>query len=527
MFNVIIVDDDKIVIDGLRKVVDWNSFGYQVVGSAQSADEAIRIIENEVVDCLLTDIVMPLKDGLELIKEAQMINPFMKAVILSGYGEFGYAKEALKLGAFDYLTKPVDFDELRDVFTNLNGVLQNEKKQRQENERYRSLIHTQFLNNLVSEFYKDKQDKIEEKMNEIGLDIQKGRCCLIRLLVEECLDTSKENEYLNLKQNVLEKASIFLEGYGRAYFFDNNLNEIAALFYPENSGDFENFLICFSEYVKTIPAVKVFIGVGSLCENITDSARSYNEAGRALDYRFIKKENNLFYYSNMAEFFKARSVITSDIEADIQEYLSSGVGADLEKYIRKILLEVKELEQSNKGTMFETCIEIILITNKYLGNYVKDGKLLKRNDFDDTRTLLKTESFEQISDFILKYLEESMSVINSNREKPTGLVIENVLKYLHEHFNEDISLSKLSKIVYVHPAYLSKLFKEKTGENFVDYLAKIRIEQATKLLNDVSLCIYDVSIMVGYESPKHFRKVFKEITGTTPRNYRNGYPVKE
>lgn len=259
MLSILLVDDDRIVLDGLKKFVDWNAMGFQVAGTAVSAKEAIQFMETNAVDVLLTDIVMTGSSGFELIRDALLINPYIKTVVLSSYSEFNYAKEAIRLGSFDYLSKPVNFGELKEIFTRLKSVL-------------------------------DKEIAARKRM--IGL--QKG----------------------------------------------------------------------------------------------------------------------------------------------------------------------------------------------LLGG--------------DTRGMAGSEG------------------------KQVGPVIEPVLRYINENYAKDITLQKLSEIAYVHPIYLSKLFKEKTGVNFIDYLTRVRVEAARRLLGNLSLRIYDISEMVGYDSPKHFSKVFKEITGLTPKEYRSG-----
>lgn len=257
MLRILLVDDDQIALDGLQRFVDWGSMGFQVAGTALSAKDAVRFMESSAVDALLTDIVLVGATGFDLIRNAQLINPSLKTVVISSYSTFSYAKEALRLGVFDYLSKPVDFRELRGIFGRLQGVLCAEAAERTE-----------------------------------------------RLLQQK----------VRLQENPPERAA-----------------------------------------------------------------------------------------GNRAEI---------------------------------------------------------------------------------------------------------------------GPVIENVLSYIGAHYAEDVTLQTLSEIAYVHPIYLSKLFKEKTGVNFIDYLTRVRVETAERLLEDLSLRIYDVSEMVGYDSPKYFSKVFKGLTGLTPKEYR-------
>jgi YesN/AraC family two-component response regulator len=265
--------------------------------------------------------------------------------------------------------------------------------------------------------------------------------------------------------------------------------------------------------------MNTYLGIGGIYNTINDVPQAYSEAGRALEYRYIKKDR-ILYYNQIAKFFKGRSIITSDIETRIQEYLMNLDTKAFEEYILKILSDLYRGEWSDKGVLFDTCIEILLIINRYIGTYVGENKPFAQSDYNAIRALLKKESYEDVKNFISSYLREIISGINSVKEKPLGFAIENVIKYINEHYNENLTLQKLSEVVYMHPTYLSKLFKEKTGETFLEYLTKVRVDKAKKLLQNLSLRIYDVCEMVGYDSPKHFCKVFKEIEGSTPKDYR-------
>lgn len=425
MFNILIVDDNQIVLDGLVKFIDWNELGYKVAGVATSAADAMKIIETEYVDVILSDIVMPGKTGFDLIKEAQQINPIIKSVILSSFGEFKYAQEAMRMGAYDYLVKPVNFDELKKIFNSLKTILENEILEKQKLGEYRSITHTQFMNNIVNKYFNNIEE-IREKAFKIGLQLYDNDFCLIRIYIDEnptADQNVEEKDFAQILGNIKLKIQIFLENYGKAYLFNYKSLEIGVLFYPntENEEKLENILDKLDGALKIFQSSKVFLGISCIYHDILDVSQSFEEAGKALEYRYIKKGHTLLYFKHFSE-------------------------------------------------------------------------------------LIKDEP-----------------VIHCNQEKPMGMAIENVIRYINEHYNENITLQRLSEIAYVHPIYLSKLFKNKSGENFIDYLMKVRVENAKKLLSNLSYHIYDVGQMVGYESPKHFSKVFKEITGITPKDYRNKF----
>ncbi|HEY5587105.1 MAG TPA: response regulator [Ruminiclostridium sp.] len=422
MFNVLIVDDNQIVLDGLVKFVNWAELGYKVIGVALSPDEAIKIIETEYVDVILSDVVMPGKTGFDLIKEAQQINPIIKTVILSSFGEFKYAQEAMRLGAYDYLVKPVDFGELKRVFNEIKSKLEKEILEKQEQGDYRAITQVQFINNLVNGFYCDIEE-IMEKAYNIGFELLDGDFCVVRLLLEEDVEGNisvREKNYSEIHKGIAEEMKGYLINFGEVYTFNSNLFETGALFYPNSVHELRNILDKFPERFKVSEFEKVYLGIGNNYSNSSDISKSFSEAGKALEYRHVDKESNIFYFSELSE----------------------GINDEI--------------------------------------------------------------------------------VVSNSKYKARGMAIENVITYINEHYNEDITLQRLSEIAYVHPTYLSKLFKEKSGENFMDFLMKVRVERAKVLLKDLSYHIYDVCQMVGYESPKHFSKVFKEITGITPKEFRNG-----
>lgn len=423
MFNLLIVDDNQIVLDGLVKFVKWGDLGYRVIGVALSTDDAIKIIENEYVDVILSDIVMPGKTGFDLIKEARVINPIIKIVILSSFMEFKYAQEAVRQGAYDYLLKPVNFEELKNVFTSIRTILNDEIYERHKQSEYRRIMNGQFLNNLAKGYFVSTEE-IYEKAFKIGFNISDGDLCAIKILLNgdvDAIHNTKEQSYSQLFERTWNKTQKFLSSYGKVYLFNNSLFEIGVLFYPDNNYKLDIILDELITELNNSEKNKVYLGVGNIFSDIKDLEKSFIQAGEVLENRGQESDSYLLHY-------------------------------------------------------------------RQISKVAKDGQ-----------------------------------VVRKSVDKPMGIAIENVLKYINEHYNEEITLQKLSEIVYVHPIYLSKLFKEKSGENFVDYLMKLRINHAKVLLKDLSYRVYDVCQMVGYESPKHFSKVFKEITGVTPKEYRNGF----
>lgn len=523
MFNLIIVDDKKSIRDGLKKFIDWGEMGFNLVGDFSSALEAVKFIESECVDVLLTDIVMPDVTGLELIKEVKLINPDIKVIILSAYEKFEYAQEAIRLGAFYYLTKPVDIEKIKTEFTNLRGILENEKFARLQKKEVGAFAREQFLNNLVNNYF-DTSETVLKKSEEIGLNFDGSNFYIMRIILENTFRTGKpldEESYQMLKNMVFSHVNECLNSLGRAYVFNSSLIEISVLHFPDNIDTLKSNIEELQEDICDNLNVDIFIGISMLSENILNTWKSYHEAGKALEYRIIKKNSRVLFFQEISEFFKGKSLITPEIEDTILNYLSSQNESSLKEFMLNILSSTFSVGKYDTSILYDASIELLLIINKFLTTHVENIKSIEQNDYFSIKSLLQKQNFNEIKVFMLGYIEDSFNLIRNNDEKSSGLIIENVKKYINEHYSEEISLNKLSEVVYVNPMYLSRLFKKKIGENFIDYLTRVRIEHAKKLLSDLSLRIYDISELVGYESRKHFGKTFKEFTSMTPKEYRN------
>lgn len=520
MFDLVIVDDKKAIRDGLKRFIKWDALGFHLAGDFSSATEAIRFIECENVDVLLTDIVMPEMDGLTLIKEAKLINPYIKVVVLSAYEKFEYARQVIRLGAYDYLTKPISLDRVKTLFRTLYGVLTDEQREMHRRKEFSTFAAEQFLNNLVNGF-SGTSDEAIRKAEQIGLDL-KGDFCALRAVTAPA-DAPADTEEMPsaFGTQLMEFLSGQMMSYGRIYCFRSSLGEISALFSPSGEIDAKEHIrqtwrdAC-DRFRKEIP-----FGVGQLGGDLSSIAESYLEAGKALEYHIIKKNAGVLFFDDISKTLRGKSVVTAEIEKQLLTDLSAADREALLARVTDILDGIRRVEKMGTGALYDSCIEIILIIDKFMTGTMESRKDIEQGDFRAIRTLLKKEDADEIIDYMRQYIGDTCDLLMSNREKSTNYIIGKATRYIDAHYSEEITLNRLSEVVYVNPIYLSRLFKEKLGRNFIDYLTAVRIEHAKKLLSDLSLKIYDITAMVGYESRNHFGKVFKEITGMSPKEYRN------
>jgi len=397
MYNVVVVDDEMIVVDGLTSYFPWADEGFQVVGGAASAEEALTLLDTHHVDVLLTDIAMPSMNGLELITRALAVNPALRSIILSGYSDFNYAVDAIRLGTVGYLVKPVDFDELRDALRKIADSLAREERPRLERS---VMLREQFLVALVFGHFKSEQS-LRDQMDRAELSIPTNQPgVVIRCWFSASTDDPEPG---GLLMGTLDEG---LSEHGEAFLFASGAGEVVAVFFPGGEDHVPILRGVAEDIEKSVPT-PCFIGVGSPFESLLGASESFVEAEKSLAYRNIEERRGIQFF---------------DVPPP---------------------------------------------------------------------------------------------------EKPGGLSVRTVQSYILEHLNESLSLVKLADVAFIHPNYLSRLFRERTGETVMDYVTRIRMERACTLLRDPARNITDVSKAVGFTNPRHFSQVFKDNMKCTPTEYRN------
>lgn len=522
MISVLIVDDEERVREGLSKFVPWKELGCYVSDGVESVKKALEILETEEIDVVLTDIMMPGLTGLDLISEAKKKNYECKFIILSGYGEFEYAQRALRLGAVDFLTKPVNFDDLNRVLLHAKSIIEKEQSLYQEKQEYYHYRQMQFLNNMVKGLYSNS-GMLETAGKEIGLHMENSYFSVLRIYIP---GYKNDMDIQALKTGLSDMLETFLRHWGRAYAFDNDIYELTVLFLPNDIDD-KDGLLKLQESMQTRFKRDFYIGVGRTYNHIFNAQDSYQEAGKALEYRIVKKGGGIIYYEDDIKFFKSESLIKDETVQYIIAFLTQSNLQKLYELLDGIFDETGCIG-INVSSIYETAIEYFIITNKYLSNYISQNEKLLQIEDDNfiLRAIMEKNTIADIRDFLKKYTEKVLHILEKAKDHSQIGIIKNVQKYINEHYNEQITLNKLSEIFYLNPIYLSKMYKDKTGENFIDYLTRVRVEKSKKLLQDMSLKIYQVSEMVGYDSAKYFSRIFRELTGMTPKEYRNSVGIE-
>lgn len=502
MYTLLIVDDEEMIYNGLQQYIDWGAFEINRVYTANSADNALKFLSETNVDIVLTDIRMPIHDGIYLTENIKINYPHIKVLMLSGYNDFQYAKKAIHLGVEDYLSKPVDFDELTQTVERVIEKIQEEKRIWKMKDEYDRHKIDQFFTDMVFGKMPNKS------LNSIPIVMPIGNYYIIRIMI---VDKGVLSQYKNKLRQAINETVKINNNISAYYLFDNIAKELTMILYTQTEDQLSKLMNSILSRLK----FKAVFGVSLQKQTLNNIAEAYNEAGYALDYQFIKIRCNIIFYSEIKQIFMEPSTNLSEVQKKVIELLPQG-NNELCIYIYSVI-DALRVSKSIDNEAYATLVRIYICIFNYHSRLNEEHQI---DVYMHIKRLLSSNSYDEIKTGVVDYLE-CCSVNKLQGESMQKNIIEKAIDYIENYYYQNITLNLLAKTLYIHPNYFSRLFKEKTGQNFSKYLLNVRVKVAKNLLLNNDLKTYQIAEMVGYGSKKYFVKVFKETTGLTPKEYRD------
>lgn len=507
--KILIVDDEYLLRQGIKHLINWEKEGFQIIGEASDGKEAIELVEKVKPHIVLSDVVMPIIDGVNLSKIIKAKYPEIQIIILSSYSDFKYVKDTFKVGVNDYILKPkLNPEELISLLKNAANNIPNFVLSTPKN--LEELNFKNFLIKLTSGF---KVSLSEERLNKF---LPYNSFLL--------LGTNLKKSFKNSSQNTSSLKSILYEA------CKTNLKDI--LYYEINS-DNNLFLLLINFNAKNESII--LNQIHSLCLTVKDNlSKLFLVISKTFDS--ISKLNDIFihdfkpllsckFYLKDNYIINSKDVIrtTSKNKFDFKYYSNEIYMLNIEaalNYLKNYIyfcIENLSLSEFELKALFENSLYSII-------------NILDELNFDvDEINNLKIEYFQKIDD--AEYADELLTFVNILKEKFNNLlscqessfnrhILSKIIEYMYEHYADQLSLKELSDRFHFNYYYLSSYFSSHNKEGFSEYLNKIRVEKASKLLCDESIPVSEISYMVGYSDHSYFCKVFKKLKKVTPSKYR-------
>ncbi|NLW47970.1 MAG: response regulator [Firmicutes bacterium] len=534
MWRAILVDDEEFVRTELTALFPWAQFGFDLVGEAENARDALDLIDTTETDLVITDIRMPETDGLELIAWIGQRYPQIVVAVVSAHDDFQFVREALRLGAVDYLIKAEATPETAGTLLKRVGdILENRRFTREKQEkntidlaRYHQIAMEAFWRDALTRASDEKE--LELQGSQLGIDLKDNNYGLIFIHVSNEIDCSEE------EQTVFRKD---LEAKINSYWdWDQDWNLIdikQGNFVIITNRDREKFN---PEMVESLERVARQLTL-DFPEKLTISASSRLCAFHELpgNFREVREVNLLRLYHQTGGFIspinllKLRQAEPYSVSQLLSSWESMIRGIELDN-VRDFINELFKIiipnhlcpEEARKLTL-----ELITILHRVSFEYQIHWEESEGEITDLPELLGQAESIREWQILIEKNVAHYFRSVQAVNQPQSSLTIQKALAYVQSNFTRDLTLEEVADHVGVSKSYLSRIFPEYAGKHFCSYLQQLRIERAKELLRFTDDHIYEIASKVGFWNSRYFGKVFRDMVGITPADYRRIYPSQE
>ncbi len=526
-YKVILVDDEEEVREAIRKRINWEEIGFTVAGTAENGEEALELAETVEPDVVMTDIQMPFMDGLTLLKRLKEKFPDLRSVIFSGYDDFEYAKEAIRLETEEYILKPVDAEELKAIFTRIKERLDEQLQQRRNVEQLskyyedsRPMIKEQLIIGLLEG--RELQFDLERYQKDFDLRIESAFYCAGAFRItpmeggKETLD--KNLMAVSLKQIVEERFKDVLPV--EVFVYLDTVCVLARLKSTAQRQVFVDEMDRICKVAHRALSANVSAGIGRTYGNAESIHTSFLEAKDAFHHRIFVGENQAICISDVEPSYPIEDYVSEKQIRHIMRQVKVGTRESLESEIRGFIDKLKRSNINlNQLQIFyaEFMVELLRLSRGHDISIVGTGL----GNINTNEELAGFSSMDAFADRLIELTSILWEKISNVRMDTTKKLAEDAKQYINDHYNESsLSVDEICSHLGVGASYFSAVFKKETGVSFVTYLTQVRMNEAQRLLDTTDEKSYIIAGLVGYEEPNYFSYVFKKHFGISPSKYR-------
>lgn len=537
MFKVLIIDDEPIIRKGIRNIINWENFGCEVCGEADNGLEGRELIVKYKPEIVITDIKMPEVDGLSMLSEIRETIPDSKIIILTGYRDFDYAREAVKYGAFDYLLKPTKIEELNAVISRAVKELRFRYDKESEMEKMRRMyeknlpfIKEKLLYNMMYGMYTD-DDMTLSQAEALGVKIDK-----FILGVVEIDDVSKTDEKSGDEGHVQEMQlyqfgiistieEVFSDKFNVLCVSISSRRVAFVLCLPENDVTTQDEINSKCTYLQKIIqncfGFTISVAISTQGEGYKQLYEKLKECKEALEHKFYLGTNCVIFYSDLGNFFRYTDCSElNDIQKQLIDNIKAGNQESVDECLKKLAEAINSNAKADKEDIKNFYFNTITLINSIRSTVTGEKKIDEIALTNMYKMVEKCDNLADLNSILESAAKQTVDKVHEYNSNNMNLLMRRAVDYLEKHYAEEITLNQVAEKLYVSNFYLSRMFKKELGVNFIDYLNELRIEKAKELLADAKYKTYEVAEAVGVPNSHYFSKLFRKYVGMTASEYR-------
>ncbi len=525
--------------DGIRSICNWNELGIEIIGEAWNGKVALQFLENEKADIIITDVKMPVMDGLSFSEKVRELYPATKIIFISGYEDFEAVRNAISVNAYAYLLKPVNLAELLSIIKKAVSIYFEDKCKQEEvmvlkkqlNESM-PLLQEKFLREILLGITRFDARKLLERARFLGIRINSGRFCVAVIEANEftefCSNHNEEQIYTETLKflNVINAQSLQIgdiptlithEGeFAKILYFPSLLSDEEISHHAEVSGEI------IIEQIRTNCGLDATIGLSSISSGIEMLPVLYQQARKAVKQKFFLGNNRVLWYEDKINPEIEIKINLNDAITELEEAIWAANPDQVAKIIDKLFSEIALCRQIDKLYLQSVCMQLVSSSIRILSENNESIENVLGTGVSPWSKLLHIDTILDIRNWISNYLRAVAEYLYAKRQDNNTLLIQQIKEFIHQEYKNPITIDDISKKVYLASGYIRRVFKNKTGYTVLDYLVEYRMKKAAEILKNTSMKVQDISCTVGYESASYFCSIFKEYYGMTPGEYRDG-----
>lgn len=542
MLKIFLAEDEVVVRETIKRMIPWEELGFELVGEAADGEMALPLLIRQQPDLLITDIKMPFMDGLTLARLAKKEIPGLKVVILSGYDDFNYAKQAIGIGVEDYLLKPITKNALIERLSEIRSRYEHEKTQKEYYEKFQREMQA-YEKNSSRDFFEalvgGSMDMMEvyKRAEKLGLDIV-AEAYNVLIFTMNCDEdfSGQRDEYSSWEAESLELLENFFAGHSSAMLFRSNIFSYGVLLKGQRETIEENTRACVDEIRKILSRQdgrrEWFLAVGQSVERLSQIQKSYHTASRAFSQRYLYDENILYYDEMETMEYPGGQAETEDNAylqkvdvnalnpAILQKFLSNGLQEETENFVKDYFYAIGQ--EPMESLVFRNYV--ILNVRFSVISFIK-GLGCDTNEMEsaDTEEVLAEsgKNMESAIAYAKKMISQAIEIRDQNSGNKNRSILKTAVDFIDSHYmDEEISLNTVANVANVSSNHFSALFSQNMGQTFIEYLTTLRMNKAKELLRCTGMRSSEIAGEIGYKDAHYFSYLFKKTQGMTPSDYR-------
>ncbi len=542
MLKTFLVEDEVIVRETIKRMIPWEQYGFELAGEAADGEMALPLILKFRPDLLITDIKMPFMDGLTLCKLVKKELPDIKIVILSGYDDFNYAKQAISIGVEDYLLKPITKNAFIERLVEIHNRYEHEKTQKEYYEKFR-LEMQEYERNASRDFFESlvradsDLEEVYKRADKLNLDIV-AEAYNILIFTPDTSDSSYSSVegYSDWEAEVHKKIENYFLSHPVAILFRHQVFSYAILVKGQHDTISRNTRDCV-EAVRNIMEetsqnADWFIAVGEDADRLSQIRHSYRTAMRAYSFRYLYDGHILAYDTleeeneNSCSTYKEENVQLKNVNVNalnpaiLQKFLSSGLAEEVDGFVQDYF---HAIGQEPMGSLVFRNYVVLNVRFSVLSFLKKLGCDVSGIEEEETDDIVEQtgRSMEAAVSYCDKLLKKAIAIRDENAGNQNRSVLKKAVEFIDENYmDEDLSLNKAAHVANVSANHFSAIFSQNMGQTFIEYLTELRMNKAKELLRCTSKRSSEIAGEVGYKDAHYFSYLFKKTQSMTPSEYR-------